>query len=226
MCTLHCIKPRWDIQAVVCLHVIFQEQLLVYSRCFILSCSHCSVMPWSCICQHVRTYEGEGADPRHSVSGPGNTALLSAWALQREALLRHPSGSEGNLIFTLCTPVCFPLLSLESSIVFLSLLTSPEKSTHSLIRWPRKTATEQLTAKRTRSQRTKRQRVTEHKQRRKTWKESLCPRANWWLTRFRRRPCDPFSPTYNTHNPSCCAILYSGGWSAARQIINVESITE
>lgn len=50
---------------------------------------------------YIRTYEGEGADAWHGVSSPRHTALLSAGALQREALLCHASGSEGNLTSTL-----------------------------------------------------------------------------------------------------------------------------
>lgn len=44
----------------------------------------------------IRTDEGEGADPRNRLPGPGNAAVLPAGALQGEAVLRDPPGSEGE----------------------------------------------------------------------------------------------------------------------------------
>lgn len=65
--------------------------------------------------------------------------------------------------------------------------TSPKKSTHNLIRWPKQRATEQHSVKKTQSQRTKRKRRMTRKS------EFFRPRANRWLTLFKRQPCDPFS---------------------------------
>lgn len=65
---------------------------------------------------YFRTDEGEGADARHSLSSPGHSALLPAWALQRETLLHHPSGWEGNPPSTLPTTILALLILLLCAI--------------------------------------------------------------------------------------------------------------
>lgn len=133
-----------------------------------------------------RTNEGEGADPRHSFPSAGHSALLPAQALQREAVLHHSSGSEGNQPFNFQLNIFhFCSFQLELWIISLLLLTSPKKPTLRLIKWPRKTTTEQLTAKRTWSSRRRRQRVTKHRRRMRTWTLEGC-------TQFRRRHFDLF----------------------------------
>lgn len=173
-----------------------------------------------CYCHHTRAYEREGADPGHSVPRPGHAALFSARPLQRKALLYHSSGSEGNLIFPLVST--FVRLSVfVLSIVCLPLLASPHKARHSLIKWPKRTATEKLIPKKTLSQRRRRWRATEHRRRRTTRRiRGLGPRAGWRLTRFRRQPCDPLFLFWCTNTLSdqllLCAVSLS--WWEVQQI--------
>lgn len=109
-------------------------------------------------------------------------------------------------LFILCKKTNDESFQLQQ-IITNPLLSSPKKSTRSLIRWPRRTATEQPSAKRTRSPRTKSWRATEHRQRMRTWKRGWpCPYASWGGTRLRRRPFDPFPSCFlRKQPPSCCS---------------------